>query len=110
LVRISLGDRFLARLAFDNGLKADMPRPQVEALLTALAPRGVDQTDPLQGDVYHLSGGVCMSTSFHDVPRTPTSAWQVEAIDGIAVWLEDETKTKRPGKPNASPHAASPHR
>jgi hypothetical protein len=111
LVLLGLSDRLLANLVFDNGLKAGIRRPEVEALLGSSTPRQGKPADDWQSDLRYVSGGVCMRVSFHNVSRTPTSAFQdAEEVDSIAVGFEDEFNRRKSAEPEAAPNPAPPHR
>jgi hypothetical protein len=111
LVRLSLSDPLLADLVFDNGLKAGIRRPEVEAVLGPSTQRAAKRADDWRGDLTYVSGGVCMSVAFHNVSRTPTSAFQdAEEVDSIAVGFEDEFNRRKSGEPEVAPNADPPHR
>ncbi len=111
LVMITLTERLLAGLAFDNGLKAGMRRPVVEALLGPSTLRRARPVDDRQSDLRYVSGAVCLRVSFQRVSRTPTSAFQdAEEVDSIAVGFDDELNRRKSGEAGAAANAASPHR
>jgi hypothetical protein len=106
LVLMSLADELLAGLVFDNGFKAGLRRPEIEALLGSSTPADYDW------QISYVSGGVRMTLSFHYVSRTPTSAFiDTAEVDSIAVGFDDEFKSRKSGEePDAAPDAAPPHR
>jgi hypothetical protein len=111
LVLMSLDRQLLAGLVFDNGLKAGIRRPEVEALLGPSTPRHAKPSDDWQSDLKYVSGAVCVRVSFHNVSRTPSSAFQdAEEVDSIAVGFDEELNRRKSGEPDAAPNSASPHR
>ena len=109
LVLISLSDRRLAELVFDNGLKAGLRRPEVEALLGSETPRLARPADGWP--IVYVSGGVRTTLSFHYVSRTATSAFHdAEEVDRISVEFEAEFNRRKSGERDAAPKAAPPHR
>jgi hypothetical protein len=98
-------------LVFDNGIKAGIRRPEVEALLGSSTPRQDKPGDDWQSDLTYVSGGVRMTISFHYVSRTPTSAFHdAQEVDSIAVGFEEELNRRKSGGRDAAPNAAPPHR
>jgi hypothetical protein len=93
LVRLGLSDRLFAGVIFDNGFKSEVRRPQVEALL------GADDT--------YLTNGIRLTVWYHGVSRTPTSAFIVDAVDGIAVRLDKEF-SKTAGQQGPAPPPPRP--
>jgi hypothetical protein len=93
LVRIVLADQLLRGLVFDNGLNGTMGSAQVEAVIGSSLARRNEQDRLTYG-----FEGLHMDFSFHNVPRTPPSAWQAEEVSCVIAGRGDEPKIVRPGE------------